>query len=330
MPVRLIDVAQRAGVSIATASRSLNDAPGVSPAVAQRVREVAESMGFVANSHARSLAGGQESSVGLVVGDIGDPYFTEIAAGVIGVAAESGRLVQISHATDHSALLAQVRLLRANRVGAIIIAGSGRTDPQSEADVAAELAAYRAGGGRVAVIGRHGFESDAVLPDNVGAGRAIARHLVELGHTAIAVVAGPADLTSVADRLAGIQSEVAPTMVSHQAFSRDGGVRGARAVLGKMPRTTAIIALSDVMAVGVLAELRARGTRVPQQISVVGFDDIALAAELTPALTTVHIGMAELGAEALRLTEQEPEASPRTQSLPAAFVPGGTTAAPVR
>ena len=68
MPVRLIDVAERAGVSIATASRSLNGAPGVSPAVAERVREVAESMGFVANSHARSLAGGQESSVGLVVG----------------------------------------------------------------------------------------------------------------------------------------------------------------------------------------------------------------------------------------------------------------------
>jgi LacI family transcriptional regulator len=326
MPVRLIDVAERAGVSIATASRSLNGAPGVSPAVAERVREVAESMGFVANSHARSLAGGQESSVGLVVGDIADPYFTEIAAGVIGVAAETRRLVQISHATDPAELLAQVRLLRANRVGAIIVAGSGRVDAHAEDAIAAELVAYRVAGGRVAVIGRHSIDADAVLPDNVGAGALVAEHLVSLGHTRVAVVAGPADLTTVADRLAGVTGGLAPVAVTHHAFSREGGVLGAREVLARAP--SAIVALSDVMALGVLAELRDRGIRVPQDVSVVGFDDITLASELTPALTTARIGMAELGAAALRMTELEPSDAPRTTRAATSLVVRATTAGP--
>jgi LacI family transcriptional regulator len=326
MPVRLIDVAERAGVSIATASRSLNGAPGVSPAVAERVREVAEGMGFVANSHARSLAGGQESSVGLVVGDIADPYFTEIAAGVVGVAAETRRLVQISHATDPAELLAQVRLLRANRVGAIIVAGSGRVDEHAEDAIAAELDAYRASGGRVAVIGRHSIAADAVLPDNVAAGTLVARHLIELGHTRVAVVAGPADLTTVADRLAGVTGGLAPIAVTHHAFSREGGVLGARAVLRHEP--SAIVALSDVMALGVLAELRERGIRVPEDVAVVGFDDITLASELTPALTTVRIGMAEIGAAALRMTELEPSDVPRTTPIPAELVVRATTGPP--
>ncbi len=325
MPVRLIDVAERAGVSIATASRSLNGAPGVSAAVAERVREVAEGMGFVANSHARSLAGGQESSVGLVVGDIADPYFTEIAAGVIGVAAETRRLVQISHATDPAELLAQVRLLRANRVGAIIVAGSGRVGDEAEREIADELDAYRESGGRVAVVGRHSFESDAVLPDNEGAGEAVARHLVGLGHTRVAVVAGPEDLTTVADRLAGVTRALRPVATTHHAFSREGGMLGARAVLGLEP--SAIIALSDVMALGVLAELRARGIRVPDDVSLVGVDDITLASELSPALTTAHIGMAEVGAAALRMTELDPAEAPRTTRLPAHLVERETTIA---
>ena len=325
MPVRLIDVADRAGVSIATASRSLNGAPGVSSVVAERVRAVAESMGFVANSHARSLAGGQESSVGLVVGDIGDPYFTEIAAGVIGVAAESSRLVQISHATDPTELLAQVRLLRANRVGAIIIAGSGRVDPYAEDAIAEELDAYRAAGGRVAVVGRHSIDADAVLPDNVRAGTLVAQHLLDLGHRRVAIVAGPAELTTVADRVAGVTAVLTPIATVNQPFSREGGVLGARAVLASDP--TAIIAASDVMALGVLAELRERGIRVPADISVVGFDDIAVASELSPALTTVRIDMAEIGAQALRMTELEPAGTSRVSAVTNHLVVRGTTGA---
>ena len=128
--LRLVDVAERAGVSLATASRALAGREGVSEEVAAHVRQVARRMGYVANVHARTLAGGATSTVGLIVHEIDDPYFSEIASGVIGVAAERGFSVQICHSgRDPHHELRQIRNLIAQRVGAIIVAGSGYTDP---------------------------------------------------------------------------------------------------------------------------------------------------------------------------------------------------------
>jgi LacI family transcriptional regulator len=337
-PLRLSDVAARAGVSLATASRSLTGTPGVSAAVAGHVRGIAQEMGYVTNMHARSLAGGIASSIGLIVSEIGDPYFSEIASGLIGVATEHQRMVQISHAGDPDAVLAQIRLLRAYRVGAIVLAGSGFSDPALEAAANAELASFQASGGRVAVIGRHHISADAVLPDNVAAGRSIGTYLLGLGHRRIAIVAGPATLNSVADRVAGIietlgtietlgslekpgalESPGASVSVTHHEFTRAGGAAGVAALVeaGLLGgdgggEVTAIIALSDVMALGVLAELRERGIRVPDDVSVVGFDDIPVAADV--ALTTVRLPMAELGAAALRMAMLEPASRPRRKT----------------
>lgn len=334
--VRLIDVAERAGVSIATASRSLNGATGVSQAVAERVRAVAELMGYVANPHARSLAGLQQPSVGLVVGDIADPYFTEIAAGVIQAAAPSETLVQISHAADPAELVAQVRHLRAARIGAIIVAGSGRAESQEDDALRRELDGFREAGGRVAVIGRHALDADAVLPDNVGGGRLAARHVLQLGHRRVAVIAGPPGLTAVADRLTGVAAELGDHMLwlGHHPFDRDGGSAGTRELLSVAPDATAIIALSDVMALGVMAELRHRAVAVPGDMSVVGFDDIAAAAELSPALTTVRLDMRDLGVVAFQLTRdaRDADAAGTSRRVPTAaeLVVRGTTAEPSR
>lgn len=314
--IRLADVAERAGVSLATASRSLTGTAGVSLKLAEHVREVATSMGYVANMHARSLAGGGETSIGLIVTEIGDPYFAEIASGVIGVAAEHQRMVQIGQAPDPATVLAQIRLLRAYRVGAIVLAGSGHVDPAVDAAADAELAAFEASGGRVAVVGRHHVAADAVLLDNVAAGRSIARHLLDLGHRRIALIAGPATLNTVADRLAGLREVLGDTVVSvtHHDFSRSGGAAGAAELLDIHPEVTAIVALSDVMAIGVLATLREQGIGVPSMVSVAGFDDIPVAADVSPALTTARLPMAEIGAAALRLTTLGPAVRPRRKS----------------
>lgn len=328
-PSRLVDVAERAGVSIATASRSLTGTSGVSPALAERVRAVAASMGYVPNAHARSLAGGQEASVGLVVGAIDDPYFAEIASGVIDAATEAGQLVQLSHAGGPSELLAQVRSLRAYNVGAILLAGSGLDGTGLEDEVAEELAAFRSSGGRVAVIGRHSFTADAVLPPSRDGGRAVGEHLLALGHTRVAVVAGPAELTTVVDRLGGLLDVLgtAAVSVTHHAFGRAGGADGARRALDEHPEVTAIAALSDVLAIGVLAELRARGIRVPDQLSVTGFDDISVAADLAPALTTVRLDLARIGAEALGLTARAPGGEAQSVSTGYELVVRDSTAA---
>lgn len=300
--VRLTDVASRAGVSLATVSRSLTGTPGVSEAVAERVRAVAADMGYVVNQHARSLAGGGSTAVGLLVSNIGDPYFSEIARGVIEVAADAGRTVQIAQATDDESVLAQVRLLRVQRVGAILLAGSGR-EPATDARVDAELVGFARDGGRVAVVGRHTLAVDAILPDNVEAGRALGRHLASLGHARVGVVAGPADLTVVTDRLTGVRDELGGriTRVEHAEFGRAGGVAAAHRILDSGTPVTAIVALNDLMAIGVLAVLRDRGIDVPGEMSVVGCDDIDVAGDLSPALTTVRLPMAEIGAGAMRL-----------------------------
>ncbi|MEV6109905.1 LacI family DNA-binding transcriptional regulator [Streptomyces sp. NPDC051940] len=317
--MRLVDVAERAGVSLATASRALSGRDGVSAAVAERVRQVAREMGYVANPHARTLAGGATSTVGLVVHQIDDPYFSEIAAGVIEAAAEENLIVQIGQSgRDPQQVLRQIRHLRAQRVGIIVLAGSGYVDPELEAGAKAELAAFQASGGRVTAIGRHFLGTDAVLPDNAGGAREMAEHLLGLGHRSFAIAAGAGGLSTVADRLAGVVSALSEAGVTEEErpvvyadFTRDGGSDAARRVLREHPRCTAIMALNDAMAMGVLSELRTRGVRVPRDVSVTGFNDVAVAADLAPGLTTIRIPLADIGRQALRIALRPRTARPR-------------------
>lgn len=326
--LRLKDVADAAGVSIATASRSLSGAPGVSETVAQRVREVAASLGYVANVHARSLAGGASRSVGLVVHEIGDPYFSEIASGLLRVGAREGLTVQICHTgRDPERELAELRMLIANRVGAIVIAGSGLVDPALQAPAKAELQAFRRLGGRVAVIGRHHLGVDAVLPDNVEGARSVARHLLDLGHRRVAVATGSRQLTTVADRITGVEKafadaglDFADVPVVEADFTRAGGRAAAEQVLAEQPGITAVLALNDDMAIGVLSALRARGISVPGQVSVTGFDDVAVAGDLAPSLTTVRLPMSEMGEQAMLLALKEPGSRPRRRPVGAELV----------
>ncbi len=319
---RLADVAARASVSIATASRALAGREGVSESVAAHVREVALRMGYVANIHARTLAGGATSTVGLIVHEIGDPYFSEIASGVIGVAAERGFSVQICHSgRDPRNELHQVRTLIAHRTDAIIVAGSGYTEPAMQAESNAVLSAFQESGGRVAVIGRHHLAADAVRPDNEPAGAAAAAHLLELGHRRIGVIAGPPILTTVADRLGGVGQALAERGLSlddvpvvHTDFTRNGGAWGAERLLNEHPDLTALIALNDLMAIGVLSVLRARGIAVPERMSVAGVDDVAVAADLAPSLTTVRLPMTEMGELALTMALKPPSARRRRKN----------------
>ena len=333
---RLQDVAEQAGVSLATASRSLSGSVGVSEEVAAHVRTVAEQLGYIANLHARTLAGGKTSVAGLIVYEIGDPYFAEIASGVVHVAGQNGWSVQISHTErEPVAEAAQIRLLRAHRVGAIVIAGSGYVDPAMEEESGREVAAFEESGGRVVVVGRHHLRCDAVLPDNEAAGESIARHLLELGHRRLAVAAGPEHLTTIVDRLAGIRAAVErhgldpdAVPVVHAPFTREGGRDAARRLLAADPGTTAVLALNDAMATGVLSLLRERGIGVPHDVSVTGFDDIQVAQDLAPALTTVRLPMSEIGAASLELALRPASARPRRRSTGHTLVVRDSTAPP--
>ncbi|BBH63659.1 LacI family transcriptional regulator [Actinoplanes sp. OR16] len=320
--LRLIDVAQRAGVSLATASRALAGREGVSEEVANRVRQVSAELGYVANPYARTLAGGNSSTVGLIVHQIDDPYFSEIAGGVIQLAGEQGLLVQICHSgRDPEHELRQIRNLIAQRVGIIIVAGSGYGDPRMEAEARTVLSGYQQGGGRVAVIGRHALGADAVLPDNEAGGHALGSHLLELGHRRIALVAGTPELNTVIDRMAGVAAalrsfglSIEDMPIVHTDFVREGGRIATEKILAEHPDTTAIIALNDAMAMGVLAVLRERGIPVPQRMSVVGFDDVSVAGDLAPSLTTIRLPMTDMGRMALELALKPLATRPRRRA----------------
>src|SRR4051812_19184856 len=177
-------------------------------------------------------------------------------------------------------------LLHAQRVNAVVLVGSGHADPRLDAPLAAAVASFQAGGGRVAMVGRHAVEADAVLPDNRGGAERLGRALTDLGHRRVGVITGPPGLTTTADRLDGLAAGgVALDLVVEGDFGREGGARGAAALLQRRP--TAIVAGSDQAAIGALSVLRARGLRVPADVSLFGFDDIPAARDVTPALSTV-------------------------------------------
>jgi LacI family transcriptional regulator len=324
----LSDVARRAGVSLATASRTLNGSRPVAEALRDQVLAAARELDYTPNPHARALAQASDASVGVIVHDVSDPYFSEIVRGMLQSSAESERLVLICNTyRDPERELAYVAHFRAQRVKALVLAGSGLEDRDFGARMAAQIMAFEATGGRAALIGRHYAPGDSVIPDNVSGAREMGRTLAGLGHRRIGVISGPANSTATHDRLAGLRLgledsglQLDPDAVVAGDFTRDNGERGVNELLSRIPNLTAIFALNDVMAIGALSALRRLGKRVPDDISLAGFDDIPIARDVTPGLTTVRVPMLQMGARALALALEPRDGGLRTEHLPTELV----------
>ncbi|QVQ53363.1 LacI family DNA-binding transcriptional regulator [Spiractinospora alimapuensis] len=333
----LTDVARLAGVSLATASRVMNDSSyGVAPELRQRVLAASEELQYVPNAHARALVSAKNPTVGVVVHDVSDPYFAEITRGLQQVAIRHNRLVLICNsyrAPEREAdYLAQ---LRAQRVEALVLVGSGYVDPEATRTLVRGLNAFSEGGGRVTVVGRHPIVGDTIAPDNVSGGYAAGRHLFGQGHRELAVVTGPPGLTTVADRMTGMRSaaeehevEIGGDRVWHGDFTRDGGAEATDRLLRRWPRVTAIAAHNDAMAVGVMAVLRDRGLRVPEDVSVIGFNDMPIARDVTPPLTTIRLPLVEMGERAMTLALSRQEHPAVTETFPATLVVRDSTRPP--
>ncbi len=302
--VTLAEVAKQAGVSLATASRVLNGSTRqVSEELSDRVLRTAEQLGYVPNASAQALARNSSSLVGLVVHDITDPYFSCIAAGVTRVAEENGLVVVLG--TTNRSPDREVELLstlRAHRARAVVLAGSRTTDRAAQARLAAEIEAFTEQGGRVACVSQAKLGTDTVVPGNRAGGRALARELAALGHRRFAVLGGPSELVVARDRLAGFKAGladagVAPPVVVNGAFTRDGGYEAAMELLNarRTARATCVFAVTDVMAMGAMAALRERGVRVPEDMSIAGFDDIPTLRDTVPALSTVRLPLERMG-----------------------------------
>jgi len=325
----LQDVADRAGVSLSTASRVLSNGPRQpAPHLADRVHQAVTELGYTANLQARAVATGQSTMVGVVVHDIADPYFSSIAAGLIEVADAQRLLVcMASTPAAEAAEREYVALMRAQRARAVILIGSRTDDAPARDALRAEIAAFTASGGRAVCVGQDLLGVDTVRPENEAGAQALARAMVALGHRRFAVLAGPRGLLTARDRREGFRAGLAAwsvpldeARVIHGPFSRDGGYEAMSAILAAgEPRPDCVFAVTDVMALGALARLRAGGLQVPADIALAGFDDIATLRDVYPPLTTVRLPLKRMGemAASLVLSAADPaQHAPRVIPVP--------------
>ena len=325
--VTLQDVADRAGVSITTASRVVNDGSRrVGAQLVQRVHRAVAELGYTANLQARAVATGRSSLVGVVVHDVADPYFSSIAAGLIEAVGARELLVSMSAApASEAAEREYVALMRAQRARAVVLVGSRTDDAAARAALGEELAAFARQGGRAVCVGQPLLGVDTIVPENAAGADALARALAALGHRRFAVLAGPRGLLTARDRVEGFRAglaawsvRLAEASVVPGAFTRDGGYEAMSSVLAAGgPPPDCVFAVNDVMAVGALARLRAAGLAVPGDIAVAGFDDILTLRDVTPPLTTVRLPLKRMGemAASLVLSDGDPE-RPRVVPVP--------------
>jgi len=334
-PATMQDIAEATGVSRSTVSRILNDAPLTVP-IAQETRDrvlaTARELGYRPNPLARALRGGPMMLLGAIVRDITDPFFAGAVEAVSIAARGHGYSIVLglahTRATEAYELAA---VLEARQCDGILLLGDMGDQPRLLADLHAS---------HVPVVAMWQGTSLDVVPgvqvDNRLGTEMAVEHLAGLGHRRIAFVGGRplGDIrerqAAYAEAVGALLGEVPPGYFQHVANTPEGGEAALGALLHVSPRPTAIVASTDVLAMGVLRGALRRGVQVPDQLSVVGFDDIPMAKSTLPDLTTVRMPMAAMAAEAVALAleseRRDGVAGPRV--FPPTLVVRHSTAAP--
>jgi LacI family transcriptional regulator len=299
----LADVAAHAGVSLATASRVLNGSTRrVRPDNAERVRSSAQELRYAANVQAQAVARGSSAVIALVVGDLADPYFASIAAGVVAEADRAGLFVTVVPATDGDGKTA--RLLLGMRPRAAIFASGRRTDqsPEEHQELLNEL---RLRGIRPIAVESddHGDVADGstIRVANRAGARALGAELVRAGYRSFAIIGEDLHLVTARARVSGFRSGVGDAPVvsipgrMDGGFARDFGYQQMLALIDAGPLPDCVFAPADVMALGAMRALRERGLVAGEDVGLAGFDDIPTLEDVTPSLTTVRLPLEELG-----------------------------------
>jgi DNA-binding LacI/PurR family transcriptional regulator len=288
-------VARRARVSTATVSRVLNNTGPVKSSTRARVLKAIEAFKYSPNLHARSLAGGQSRSIGVIVSNIDNPFFLDVYRAVETRAHDAGYEVIMAH-TDYTSerLVSSIRLMIGQRV-----AGLAAIVSEMDSALITELSAQR-----IPVVfydvGTPRRNITNIRVDYASGMSKLTSYLYSLGHRRLGFLAHHATLGPVNERQKSVLAAArrhrgVQVATAADADTLEGGRRAARALLDAHPRVTAVVCVNDLMAVGAMRELRTRGRRVPEDVSVTGFDNITLAQFCQPALTTVHIPSDTIG-----------------------------------
>jgi LacI family transcriptional regulator len=307
--VSVRDVAVLAGVSVGTVSNVLNRPEKVSPATVTRVQNAVAELGFVRNEAARQLRAGQSHSIGLIVLDVRNPFFTDVARGAEDRAAEGSLSVLLGNSDEKPEReAAYIDLFQEQRVHGVLIS------PLNE-DLG-RLRALRERGTPTVLVDREDGEREfsSVSVDDVAGGYLAVKHLLELGRRRIAFVGGPLSIRQVSDRLRGAQQAVAEVYgASLEVIDPDGltvlhGRASGDALRDRaaFARPEAVFAANDLLAVGILQALTMLGeVRVPQDVALIGYDDIDFAAATVVPLSSIRQPSALIGSTAVDLLLRE-------------------------
>jgi DNA-binding LacI/PurR family transcriptional regulator len=304
-PVSIKDIAKAAGVSHSTVSRALSDSALVKSETKTRIQRLAHEMGYSPDERARSLVMGQTRSVGVVVTTIADPFAAEVVQGIESTAHDQGYTVILCNSNaEPEREIAAVEMLRSKRVDAVIV-----TSSRVGALYLEHLERF---GVPIVLINSHsehgGRYTYSISVDNRHGGLLATSHLIQCGHQRIAYISRPSDFKSDAERLEGYRRALAdadipfnPALVVPGTGRVGSGERALPVLMGLTEPPTAVFCYNDMTAIGLLKAVREAGLAVPQDLAVVGFDDILLASYVCPPLTTIAQPKLEMGQRAMQM-----------------------------
>jgi LacI family transcriptional regulator len=290
MAVTIRDVAREAGVSISTVSRALASPDLVAEATRTHVRATAQRMGYSVNSNARSLITGRKHSFGLVVPDLENPFFGSVCKGVQARARAAGYAVFVADTDEDPTVETEVVRSLIKQVDGVILCSSRATDSEIR-QLATETS--------LVLASRSLSGIPSITFDNVGGLRAVMSHLVALGHRTIAYAGGPLRSSSNGERVQAFHDFTSPGVTLELIelgnfppyFS--GGIHAGDLAIAS--GATAVLAYNDIMALGLIDRLRQRGLSAPFDMSVTGFDNVAVSTFVWPNLTTVDLPRVQMG-----------------------------------
>ncbi len=314
MGITIKEVAREAGVSVATVSRVINDSGPVNEATRRRVERAARALRYVPHGAARSLITSKTITLGVLLPDLFGEFFSEVIRGIDQRAQRDGYHILVSSSHRKKSDIEAALQAMSGRVDGLLVMSPDLSIDALQANLPEALP--------VVLLNCEvkGMQYDTLNIDNFGGALAMSRHLLALGHERIAFVRGASGNHDADERLRGYRVATQEAGMWEAALELDGdfsqasGHEAVRQALAMSPRPSALFAANDAMAIGALSALREAGVDVPGEVAVTGFDDIPISKYLSPPLTTVRVGISELGAQATaRLIEAVEENGNRTK-----------------
>jgi LacI family transcriptional regulator len=296
------DVAKRAGVSVSTAARVLSGTGYAAEDTRRLVLEAAKDLGYVPNQIARSLRTRRTRTVGLLIGDVENSFYSVIAKNVESVAKHAGYHVVLCNSDDDPKVeLEYLKLLEGMRVDALIVTPTSKNRRHLARLMEKDIV--------IAQVDRRvdGLEADAIVVDNEAGAESAVAHLIQAGHSRIGILTGELDVATASQRLAGYERAlkehgipILEPLIQSGSFHREHAIEDATELIRARP--TAIFAANNILAQATLIALEQQGQRVPRDVSVVGFDDVQWMSMVDPPVTTVRQPVADMARSAAELT----------------------------